>query len=58
MLCEAPFHPNLNYLSDNEHDQNHRKFWFLVFGVGLFTAKYARQFLALQLGPLIQPRQS
>ncbi|KAJ7472490.1 hypothetical protein FB451DRAFT_1175236 [Mycena latifolia] len=28
-----------NYVSDNEHDSNPRKFWFLVLSEGLFTKK-------------------
>lgn len=43
MLCEAPFYPNqFNYVNDDEHDKNSRKHWYLVLGVGLFTAKYAQ----------------
>ncbi|KAJ7078405.1 hypothetical protein B0H15DRAFT_804827 [Mycena belliarum] len=32
-----PFFPNTNYLGDDEHDENQRKYWFLVLGGGLFT---------------------
>ncbi|KAJ7663556.1 hypothetical protein B0H14DRAFT_3539898 [Mycena olivaceomarginata] len=35
-----PFtHNNTNYISDTDHDENSRKFWFLVFGRGLYTKK-------------------
>ncbi|KAJ6496850.1 hypothetical protein DFH09DRAFT_1337060 [Mycena vulgaris] len=40
MLCELPFFPNAgNYVNDNKHDTNPRKFWFLVLSRGLFTKK-------------------
>ncbi|KAJ6538377.1 hypothetical protein DFH09DRAFT_1090615 [Mycena vulgaris] len=40
MLCELPFFPNAgNYVNDNKHDTNPRKFWFLVLSHGLFTKK-------------------
>lgn len=40
MLCELPFFPNTgNYVADDEHDTNPRKYWFLVLDVGLFTKK-------------------
>lgn len=39
MACKAPFYPSSNYVNDAEHDHNSRKHWYLVLGVGLFTAK-------------------
>ncbi|KAJ7797960.1 hypothetical protein B0H14DRAFT_2618411 [Mycena olivaceomarginata] len=39
MVCDLPFVSHGNYKNDNDHDQNTRKFWYLVFGVGLFTAQ-------------------
>ncbi|KAJ7146953.1 hypothetical protein C8R44DRAFT_864659 [Mycena epipterygia] len=43
MPCKAPFHPNrCNYVNDREHDKNPHKHWFLVLGVGLFTANPGR----------------
>ncbi|KAJ7687990.1 hypothetical protein B0H14DRAFT_2653516 [Mycena olivaceomarginata] len=30
---------NSNYKNDSDHDSNTRKFWFLVFGKGLYTKK-------------------
>ncbi|KAJ7139154.1 hypothetical protein C8R44DRAFT_727263 [Mycena epipterygia] len=40
MTCDLPFFPNAgNYVADDEHDNNPRKYWFLVLGVGLFTKK-------------------
>ncbi|KAJ6591455.1 hypothetical protein DFH09DRAFT_1073390 [Mycena vulgaris] len=38
--CALPFFPNKsNYVSDDEHDGNPRKLWYLVLGEGLFTKK-------------------
>ncbi|KAJ7790836.1 hypothetical protein B0H14DRAFT_2625608 [Mycena olivaceomarginata] len=40
MVCKLPFtRNNTNYISDTDHDENSRKFWFLVFGRGLYTKK-------------------
>ncbi|KAJ7851292.1 hypothetical protein B0H14DRAFT_2581528 [Mycena olivaceomarginata] len=40
MICCLPFYPNHgNYKSDDEHDLNARKFWFLVLRAGLFTKR-------------------
>ncbi|KAJ7814403.1 hypothetical protein B0H14DRAFT_2604160 [Mycena olivaceomarginata] len=40
MVCKLPFTcNNTNYISDMDHDENSRKFWFLVFGRGLYTKK-------------------
>ncbi|KAJ7337608.1 hypothetical protein DFH08DRAFT_964579 [Mycena albidolilacea] len=40
MPYDAPFFPHAtNFVDDDEHDRNARKFWFLVLGVGLFTKK-------------------
>ncbi|KAJ7718978.1 hypothetical protein B0H14DRAFT_2643135 [Mycena olivaceomarginata] len=40
MICRLPFYPNHgNYKSDDEHDLNARKFWFLVLRAGLFTKR-------------------
>ncbi|KAJ7358566.1 hypothetical protein DFH08DRAFT_953691 [Mycena albidolilacea] len=39
MVCDLPFVSHGNYKNDNDHDQNTWKFWYLVFGVGLFTAQ-------------------
>ncbi|KAJ7462183.1 hypothetical protein B0H11DRAFT_2241335 [Mycena galericulata] len=42
-VCQVPFYPShSNYKSDDEHDANHRKIWFLVLdgAGGLFTIKH------------------
>jgi hypothetical protein len=40
MGCNPPFFPNSkNYEDDDEHDENARKLWFLILGIGLFTLK-------------------
>ncbi|KAJ6600450.1 hypothetical protein DFH09DRAFT_1302922 [Mycena vulgaris] len=40
VVCDIPFHPNCsNYTDDDEHDENSRKFWFLILDCGLFTKK-------------------
>ncbi|KAF8128326.1 hypothetical protein K438DRAFT_1789550 [Mycena galopus ATCC 62051] len=40
MVCRLPVEHNPgNYKSDTDHDSNTRKFWFLVFGRGLYTKK-------------------
>ncbi|KAJ7449448.1 hypothetical protein B0H11DRAFT_2247188 [Mycena galericulata] len=39
-ICDLPFYPNnANYVDDEEHDANHRKYWFLILDCGLFTRK-------------------
>ncbi|KAJ7475285.1 hypothetical protein B0H11DRAFT_1918250 [Mycena galericulata] len=38
-VCEIPFYPNGNYISDVEHDVNPRKLWFLILDWGLYTKK-------------------
>ncbi|KAJ6456533.1 hypothetical protein C8R45DRAFT_1111040 [Mycena sanguinolenta] len=38
MVCPLPFYPQkTNYIRDSEHDENNRKYWYIIFGVGLFT---------------------
>ncbi|KAJ7767580.1 hypothetical protein B0H14DRAFT_3895061 [Mycena olivaceomarginata] len=38
--CPAPFYPNhTNYTTDQEHNGNARKSWFLVLRAGLFTKR-------------------
>ncbi|KAJ7127199.1 hypothetical protein C8R44DRAFT_874270 [Mycena epipterygia] len=37
MVCDTPFFPNANYVSDDKQDTNSRKCWYLLLGVGLFT---------------------
>ncbi|KAF8177171.1 hypothetical protein K438DRAFT_1978813 [Mycena galopus ATCC 62051] len=40
MACRLPVHENSsNYVDDEDHDGNTRKFWFLVFGMGLYMKK-------------------
>jgi hypothetical protein len=39
MVCDLPLVSHHNYKNDEDHDQNTRKYWFVVFGVGLFTAQ-------------------
>ncbi|KAF8145752.1 hypothetical protein K438DRAFT_1991518 [Mycena galopus ATCC 62051] len=40
MVCQLPVDHNYsNYKNDADHDNNTRKFWFLVFGRGLYTKK-------------------
>ncbi|KAJ7789705.1 hypothetical protein B0H14DRAFT_3502703 [Mycena olivaceomarginata] len=39
MVCDLPLVSHHNYKNDEDHDQNTRKYWFIVFGVGLFTAQ-------------------
>lgn len=30
MVCDIPFFPNANYVSDDEQDTNSRKCWYLL----------------------------
>ncbi|KAJ7790893.1 hypothetical protein B0H14DRAFT_2625552 [Mycena olivaceomarginata] len=39
MVCRLSVEHNGNYKNDSDHDSNTRKFWFLVFGKGLYTKK-------------------
>ncbi|KAJ7857424.1 hypothetical protein B0H14DRAFT_2578317 [Mycena olivaceomarginata] len=39
MVCPLPLFSHSNYKNDADHDENTRKYWFVVFGVGLFTAQ-------------------
>ncbi|KAJ7802752.1 hypothetical protein B0H14DRAFT_3488162 [Mycena olivaceomarginata] len=39
MVCDLPLVSHHNYKNDEDHDQNTHKYWFIVFGVGLFTAQ-------------------
>ncbi|KAJ7846820.1 hypothetical protein B0H14DRAFT_3454085 [Mycena olivaceomarginata] len=39
MVCNLPLVSHHNYKNDEDHDRNTRKYWFVVFGVGLFTAQ-------------------
>jgi hypothetical protein len=39
MVCDLPLISHHNYKNDEDHDQNTCKYWFVVFGVGLFTAQ-------------------
>lgn len=40
MVCLMPvIHNYTNYKDDVDHDKNTRKYWFVVFGKGLYTKK-------------------
>ncbi|KAJ7706556.1 hypothetical protein B0H14DRAFT_3526039 [Mycena olivaceomarginata] len=40
MVCLMPvIHNHTNYKDDVDHDKNTRKYWFVVFGKGLYTKK-------------------
>ncbi|KAJ6473906.1 hypothetical protein C8R45DRAFT_936015 [Mycena sanguinolenta] len=39
MPCELTFWPNVNYVDDDEHDENPWKHWYLAPEAGLFTKK-------------------